>query len=71
MMADYGGHLPETDNGTSAIPVVVLNRDLMFGVQIANVVRALGFTPGSLAPLRSSSRRWVMASPGQSIASST
>ncbi len=26
-------------------PVVVLNRDLMFGVQIANVVRALGFAP--------------------------
>ncbi len=26
-------------------PVVVLNRNLMFGVQIANVVRALGFAP--------------------------
>ena len=44
-MADRGQHLPETDNGSSATPIVVLNRDLMFGVQIANVVRALGFTP--------------------------
>lgn len=29
----------------AAKPVVVLNRDLMFGVQIGNVVRALGFAP--------------------------
>lgn len=31
--------------GETPLSVVVLNRDLMFGVQIGNVLRALGFAP--------------------------
>ena len=44
-MADREGRRAETDSGSPAVPIVVLNRDLMFGVQIRNVVRTLGFVP--------------------------
>lgn len=37
-----------TDAQISASPVLVLNKDLFFGVTIANTLRALGYTPRSV-----------------------
>jgi hypothetical protein len=44
-MTDEGPVTDEVLAADRADPIVVLNRDLMFGVQIGNVVRALGFDP--------------------------
>ena len=44
-----------SDPDNAALPVLVLNRDLFFGVTISNALRSLGYLPstaGSVASLR-------------------
>lgn len=36
---------PSPESQTSGAPVIVLNKDLFFGVTIANTLRALGYAP--------------------------